>query len=677
MDRLIGGIYRITEEIGHGSGGIVFKAYHERLKKYVVLKQLRSVSNPLVNGRNEADLLKSLHHTYLPQVYDFVEDNGEIYTVIDFIDGKTLKDYQNGKPLPAKEVKRISLQLCDAVNYLHTRETPVIHSDIKPSNIMIRDKGDICLIDFNISLIFNGVSGAKGGTKGFAAPEQLAYLNDYGRTSSVSKSYSRRSSSTHSGVISAKTDIYSIGAVMYFMLTGMKPDEDYNNIIPLAEFSPKPQPELCAVAENAMQLSPDKRYSSVSEMIEAINGTDALKSKRRRSKAVGAAVTAVCLATAVGVGLFIKGKIESDFNSKNTQYDELIISADAAIMSGDIDTAESLISSAKGLISERPEAYYEELMLYYKNHEYDRCSTFLTNNIKEIIGSSEFDNKSNFYFIAARSYFEIPDYKEAVTNFKSALVFSRERTDCYRDLAVSYAHVGDLNNAEVTLEEAENRGVANNQVLLARGEIAKIQGENETAIEKLFEAIDITDGSGDEDDYVVQRAVRDIFDICENNKELFSLHYDDVKNSLDNRYISPYYQGAIYARAGVFFMNHKKYEDASQYYEKANQLSEFGFDDYKNFVFCLRKTDSFDKALKILKIMEASFADVENYYIIPMNYSLVYCKKFSIDQQSEYKDKANEYYEITIQYYEKIKSSGKRDPNIEKLQQNITEMNNH
>ena len=660
MDRLIGGIYRITEEIGHGSGGIVFKAYHERLKKYVVLKQLRTVSNPLVNGRNEADLLKSLHHTYLPQVYDFVEDNGEIYTVIDFIDGKNLKDYQNGKPLPEKEVKRISLQLCDAVNYLHTRETPVIHSDIKPSNIMIRDNGDICLIDFNISLIFNGVSGAKGGTKGFAAPEQLAYLNDYGRTSSVSKSYSRRSSSTHSGVISAKTDIYSIGAVMYFMLTGMKPDEDYNSIIPLSEFSPKPQPELCAIAEKAMQLDPDKRYKSAAEMTEAINGTDALKRKRQRSKAVGAAVTAVCLAAAVGVGLFIKGKIESDFNSKNTQYDELIVSADAAIMSGDIDAAEGLISSAKGLISERPEAYYEELMLYYKNHEYDRCSTFLTNNIKEIIGSSEFDNKSNFYFIAARSYFEIPDYKEAVTNFKSALVFSRERTDCYRDLAVSYAHVGDLNNAEVTLEEAENRGVANNQVLLARGEIAKIQGENETAIEKLFEAIDITDGSGDEDDYVVQRAVGDILDICYSNEEMFLLYSDNIKRSLSNRYITPYYQGALYAHAADVFMKHGENETAAEYFEKSDKLSGLDFNRSISFISCLRVLQKNERALEVLQKLEGKYTDEEKYFMVPMYFSYIYADMNDTD-------KMKEYYDTALKYYEPYKASGQSDGNMETL----------
>ena len=660
MDKLIGGIYRITEEIGHGSGGIVFKAYHERLKKYVVLKQLRSVSNPLVNGRNEADLLKSLHHTYLPQVYDFVEDNGDIYTVIDFIDGKNLKDYQNGKPLPAKEVKRISLQLCDAVNYLHTRETPVIHSDIKPSNIMIRDNGDICLIDFNISLIFNGVSGAKGGTKGFAAPEQLAYLNDYGRTSSVSKSYSRRSSSTHSGVISAKTDIYSIGAVIYFMLTGMKPDEDYNSIIPLDEFSPKPQPELCVIAEKAMLLDPDKRYKSVAEMIEAINGTDALKSKRHRSKAVGAAVTVVCLAAAVGLGTFIKGRLESDFDSLNTQYDELIVSADAAIMNGDSDTAGSLISSAQKLIPERPEAYYELLMLHYKNRDYNGCDALLTKEIKDLIHDSEFDNKSNFYFIAARSFFELNKYEEATDYFERALKASPERTDCYRDLAVSYANKKDLAKAEEKLTEAENKGVANNQVLLARGEIAKIQGENETAIEKLFEAIDITDGSGDEDDYVVQRAVGDILDICYSNEEMFLLYSDNIKRSLSNRYITPYYQGALYAHAADVFMKHGENETAAEYFEKSDKLSGLDFNRSISFISCLRVLKKNERALEVLQKLEGKYTDEEKYFIVPMYFSFVYADMNDTD-------KMKEYYDTALKYYEPYKASGQSDDNMETL----------
>ena len=660
MEKLIGGIYRITGEIGHGSGGVVFKAYHERLGKYVVLKQLRSVSNPLVNGRNEADLLKSLHHTYLPQVYDLVEDNGDIYTVIDFIDGKTLKEHQNGKPLPAKEVKRISLQLCEAVNYLHTRETPVIHSDIKPSNIMIRGNGDICLIDFNISLIFNGVSGAKGGTKGFAAPEQLAYLNDYGRTSSVSKSYSRRSSSTHSGVISVKTDIYSTGAVMYFMLTGMKPDEDYNSIIPLSGFSPKPQPELCAIAEKAMQLSPDKRYGSAAEMIEAINGTDALKSKRHRSKAVGAAVTVVCLAAAVGVGFFIKRWIESDFNSKNTQYDELIVSADAAIMNGDSDTAGSLISSALELIPERPEAYYEELMLLYKNRDHNGCDAFLTNEIKDFIYNSGFDNKSNFYFIAARSYFELKNFDEAVKFFETALVFSPERTDCYRDLAVSYARKGELDNAESTLITAENKGVANDQVLLARGEVAEIKGENETALEKLFEAIDITDGSGDEDDYVVQRAVDDILDICENNEELFLLYRDDIKRSLNSQYISPYYQGALYARAADIFMKYGEIENAAGYFEKSDKVSELSFESSISFVSCLRGLGNNERAVEVLQKLEGKYTDKEQYFMVPMYFSYIY-------RDMDNTDKMKEYYDMALKFYGQYKDSGRSDKNMENL----------
>ena len=83
--------YIIREKLGEGSGGIVYRAYHKRLKKEGVIKQMRTRSVSVLVNRQEVDILKNLHHSYLPQVLDFLTIDGEVYTVMSYIPGKSLQ----------------------------------------------------------------------------------------------------------------------------------------------------------------------------------------------------------------------------------------------------------------------------------------------------------------------------------------------------------------------------------------------------------------------------------------------------------------------------------------------------------------------------------------------------------------------------------------------------------
>lgn len=179
--KVINGTYTIMEEIGSGGGGVVYKAYHERLKIQVVVKQIKENVKGILEGRAEADILKRLKHMYLPRVYDFLEDDGEIYTVMDFIPGKSLdKVLMETKEIPPKQVLKWANQLAEALDYLHSQNPPIIHSDIKPANIMLTPEGDICLIDFNISLVFdNSMRTSTGISGGYSPPEQYWDFNNY------------------------------------------------------------------------------------------------------------------------------------------------------------------------------------------------------------------------------------------------------------------------------------------------------------------------------------------------------------------------------------------------------------------------------------------------------------------------------------------------------------------
>ena len=93
------GLYSDITEIGSGGGGVIFKAYHQRLQKYVVLKKMRTQVHGILDERMETDILKNLHHEYLPQVFDFLKIENDVYTVMDFVDGKSFEQLIKEKVL--------------------------------------------------------------------------------------------------------------------------------------------------------------------------------------------------------------------------------------------------------------------------------------------------------------------------------------------------------------------------------------------------------------------------------------------------------------------------------------------------------------------------------------------------------------------------------------------------
>ena len=200
--------YEILGYLGSGSGGVIYKAYHKRLQKEVVLKKIKRKSRDARINRNEVDILKNLNHMYLPQVVDFFEENGEIYTAMSFIPGRSLKELmEERRQFSQRQLIRWAMQLCSALNYLHTQTPPIIHGDIKPANIMVTPRGDVCLIDFNVSFAVNGNT-VLGYTEGYASPEQYIIALD-SREGRELPQYR---------VIDEKSDIYSTGATLFHLI---------------------------------------------------------------------------------------------------------------------------------------------------------------------------------------------------------------------------------------------------------------------------------------------------------------------------------------------------------------------------------------------------------------------------------------------------------------------------
>jgi serine/threonine protein kinase len=153
-------------------------------------------------------MLASLTHPNLPRIYEQFNEGGRWYLVMDFIAGETLEERigkTGGKTMPVEKALNIAIQLCMVLEYLHTRQPPIIFRDLKPGNVMITDTGHVYLIDFGIARHFKPGQAKDTtalGSLGYAAPEQ------YGRSQTT-----------------ARADVYSLGATLHQLLTGCDPSE--------------------------------------------------------------------------------------------------------------------------------------------------------------------------------------------------------------------------------------------------------------------------------------------------------------------------------------------------------------------------------------------------------------------------------------------------------------------
>lgn len=278
MPDLIGktiGQYKIVEQIGVGGMATVFKAFQASINRYVAVKilptQFANDPNFVKRFTQEAQAIAALEHPHILPVYDFGTAEGQTYMVMRYVEGGTLTNLM-GQPLPNERIVDIVSSMARALDYAHSQG--VVHRDIKPSNILIDKHGEALLTDFGIAKIMAGSGGTRLtstgsilGTPEYMAPEQAEGISVDGRT-----------------------DIYSLGVVLYELLTGQPP---YRAETPLAVVlkhvnDPLPLPRtikpdvavpLERVVLKAMAKDRNQRYQSAGEMAQTLK--DALKDVER------------------------------------------------------------------------------------------------------------------------------------------------------------------------------------------------------------------------------------------------------------------------------------------------------------------------------------------------------------------------------------------------------------
>lgn len=259
--QIIRGRYRTLHTLGRGGFGQVWLAEDINLSnRWVAIKENLDHS-PQGNAafKREAKLLASLSHPHLPAVIEWVEETNTQMFVMAYIDGKTLEELLSvrQRALSEAEVLRWLDQVMGAVSYLHGQQPPILHRDIKPTNIRVTGQDNAILVDFGIAKqsIGGGPSGsARLVTPGYAPPEQW-----------------------DGNGVSERTDVYGLGATLYYALTGLVPTEAPlraagNPLMAVRAINPNVSKRTDRVINKAMMLNPAERFASVDEMRRALGG---------------------------------------------------------------------------------------------------------------------------------------------------------------------------------------------------------------------------------------------------------------------------------------------------------------------------------------------------------------------------------------------------------------------
>jgi len=255
---LLHGHYVIKSILGEGGMGSVYCASDQRLPgrewavKEMSLRSKGAIDSEraLKQFQDEASILTRLSHRNLPEVADFFSDRGRWFLVMEKIPGKTLKQLveERESPLREEEARSIALQVLDALHYLHTQPRPIIYRDIKPSNIMITPDNRAVLIDFGIARFYDPARETdtlKMGSTGFAPPEQYR----------------------GQGTTDPRSDLYSLGATLHYMLTGRDPEvEAPFSFPPVRSLNPSISPGMEKAVKRALEFEREYRYSSAQVM---------------------------------------------------------------------------------------------------------------------------------------------------------------------------------------------------------------------------------------------------------------------------------------------------------------------------------------------------------------------------------------------------------------------------
>jgi len=450
---VINGKYEILKEIGHGGMSTVYLAMDKNLNKQWAVKEIRKNGNDandlsVVNSlQAEADLMKKLDHPALPRIVDIINDAETICIIMDYIEGETLeKIISEYGAQPEETVIGWAMQLCDALQYLHSQKPPIIYRDMKPANVMLNPEGNLKVIDFGIAREYKEKSLADTttlGTRGYCPPEQYGKQTD------------------------ARSDIYALGMTMHHLLTGQDPRLPGYEYASIRQYRSELSSSLERIVDKCVAIDPENRYQSCSELMYALQNREhdeeqyIRKQKRKLCSFIAASAMTILFATSgVTLHFVASGMNRNDYEnligvSESTSYTEKIDNYEQAISIYPNDTRAYLklleAYEQEGVFGK--EQNDEFLALYNANREGFTTGSNDCSELNYKIGMMYFNyyvsenGEVQFSERVQKAYpFFKENYENASDNFSEKKI-----SDCYYQICLFYKTY-ILNN--INVEEA-------------------------------------------------------------------------------------------------------------------------------------------------------------------------------------------------------------------------------
>ncbi len=763
--------YRIVETIGAGGGGEIYLADHLRLEKPVIIKKIKDRVRGVIESRGEADILKKLNHPYLPQVYDYFIENNQVYTVMEYIEGENFQQLlKKGTKFTTKDIIKWGTQLSEVVAYLHSQTPPIIHRDIKPSNIMLTPKGNVCLIDFNVSLEQDKTKGIIAHTDGYSPREQYGIKKEENDKKKIKENKKKKSKQTFDDLtdivpddlmpqnslddrteiateIAAdiateivddnfedhtdmdatdvvdsvfessinhnrsgksilltdsvapnkslsyasnvaqkyevlpkadeRSDIYSLGATLYHIITQRRPEKATEHVTPLSDCDAKVSDGLIHIIEKAMQQNPAKRYQTADKMKNAFVNIRKLDREYilysvQRDVLTGVAIAIACVSAVCMVLGYRKMQAE-EYNA----YVAQIETANELYLQGEMSEASEACKRAIEMRPQDLDAYIELVNIYYMwNYYAEGISVIQQIDINE----NETDQKirsqyAMLKFLEGECYMGLEEFNLATDSYKMALKYQPKEGSYYTRCAIALAREGDKQSAEKFLEDALQKGISDAAVYLTKAEILLSEKKYVEAEELIYKVLEMS-----EDDDLSYHAYltgvqiyNDGANVIDNAVEMKKSLLETAIERLDSSYglsLSEQLAEVYYELADTV----ENENQAKRYYEKAlvyfNDILKNGYRNVhilQNIAFINQTLGNYEEAEKTFIYMIEMYPEDYTGF---MNLTLLYSEiqdKISVENRN-YEAVFENYEKADVLYQRYLNTGGKVDTKMQILE---------